>query len=179
MNQAASNVTLKHPTGPWWTIYGTAGEIVQQIGQVFPHLTQGAQATDFPVIVAQASAEWAQLVGATSQTPAQQPQQTFGQPAASPHAQAVNTVQNAVQGTVQPGGNIEVHPKGWGTFEHNHPQAPQTIYGPKVLKRAKSQAGKDYAQWLDPRDPGIPSVYAANGKAKPQDLLPAEFANGV
>lgn len=71
MNQPASNVTLKHPTGPWWTIYGTAGDIVQQIGQVFPHLTQNVGPTDFPAIVAQASAEWAQLVGATSQTPNQ------------------------------------------------------------------------------------------------------------
>lgn len=71
MNQPASNVTLKHPTGPWWTIYGTAGDIVQQIGQVFPHLTQNVGPTDFPAIVAQASTEWAQLVGATGQTPNQ------------------------------------------------------------------------------------------------------------
>lgn len=175
MNQAASNVTLKHPTGPWWTIYGTAGEIVQQIGQVFPHLTQGAQATDFPVIVAQASAEWAQVVGATSQTPATQTQQTFGQPAASQHAQAVNTVQNAVQGTVQGGGTIETDPWG-GTYEHGHPKAPQTPFGPKVLKRAKSQAGNMYAQWLDPRDPKIPSVYAAMGKTKPDGYIEPEFA---
>lgn len=68
MNQPASNVTLKHPTGPWWTIYGTASEIAQQIALVFPHLAIQS-ATDFPVMVSQASAEWAQLVGATGQTP--------------------------------------------------------------------------------------------------------------
>jgi hypothetical protein len=70
VNQPASNVTLKHPTGPWWTIYGTAGEIADQIAQVFPHLAIN-QASDFPVMVSQASAEWAQLVGATGQTPNQ------------------------------------------------------------------------------------------------------------
>lgn len=70
MNQPASNVTLKHPTGPWWTIYGTAQEIAQQIALVFPHLAINS-ATDFPAMVSQASTEWATLVSATSTTPNQ------------------------------------------------------------------------------------------------------------
>lgn len=69
--------------------------------------------------------------------------------------------------------HVETHPKGWGTFEHNHPDAPATMWGPKVLKRAKSQKGNDYAQWLDPRDPAIPSV---TSRDKPSDYIEPEFA---
>lgn len=181
-DHTSGNVQLKSPTGPWWVINGTPGEIVQQIGQVFPHLVQNPQATDFPVIVAQAAAEWAQLVSATSQTPAQQPAQTFQAGAQQPqgfaqpsqHAQAVNTVQNAVQGTVQGGGTIETNK--WGAqYEWNAPGAPQTMHGLKVKKTATSQKGSQYTAWIDPRSPEIPSVYKANGKEKPADLLEPEF----
>lgn len=62
------------------------------------------------------------------------------------------------------------------TFEHNHPKAPQTQWGPAVLKRGTSKSGNSYARWTDPRDPYIPSN---KGKAAPPDLWPGEFARGV
>lgn len=76
------------------------------------------------------------------------------------------------------GGNIETNKWG-GTFEWNHPQAPDTRYGKKVLKRWRAQSGKDSVAWIDPRDPSIPSVYQKNGKDRPSDLLDLEWAKGV
>src|SRR5690606_7071004 len=103
--------------------------------------------------------------------PAQQPQQTFQQPPAQNQGFQQQQTPTAPQG----GGQVETDRWG-GTYEHGRPDAPQTMHGPKVLKRAISQAGKPYAQWLEPRDPKIPSVYQANGKTPPPDLIPAEFA---
>lgn len=108
---------------------------------------------------------------------------------------AVDNVVRAVSGTVvnDPVGNSPapstpapqaaaagVETDRWGnTYEHNHPKAPETGYGPKVLKRGLSREGnKPYAQWLDPRDPKIPSVYARR-EPKPVDLFDTELARGV
>lgn len=61
------------------------------------------------------------------------------------------------------------------TYEHNHPQAPQTQHGPKVLKRGVSKAGKPYAAFIDPRSKAIPSVYASGVRQDPADVLPPDF----
>lgn len=84
------------------------------------------------------------------------------------------------QAAPAPGGQQGVETDKWGgSYEWNHAKAPQTQYGPKVLKRAISQAGKPYSQWLDPRDKKIPSIYRANGGQNPVDLIEPEFARGV
>jgi hypothetical protein len=44
-----------------------------------------------------------------------------------------------------------------------------------VKKSATSQSGRAYQAWIDPRSPEIPSVYKANGKEKPADLMEPEF----
>lgn len=36
--------------------------------------------------------------------------------------------------------------------EFNHPQAPSTVRGPKVLLTQKAQSGNFYTQWVDPSD---------------------------
>lgn len=61
-------------------------------------------------------------------------------------------------------------------FEYNRTDAPQTAYGPKVLMRATSQAGKPYAAWLDPRDKRTPVNFRAGNRQNPVDLIDQEFA---
>lgn len=115
-----SNVTLKHPTGPWWTIYGTAGEIVQQIQQVFPHLTGGP--TDFPLIVANASSEWATLVNGAAPAAPVAHNTGFGSPAPAQAAPAA--------APAAPGG------------------APNCAHGPMKWVQAKPDSGKDWKGWF-------------------------------
>lgn len=130
MNQPASNVTLKHPTGPWWTIYGTAGEIAQQIAGVFPHLAIN-NATDFPMMVAQASTEWATLVGATGQTPAQAPSQNFG-------------------GAQQGGGGFN------GGGGGSAPAGKTCAHGAMTYRTGTKQGGKQWAAYFCPQPKGAP-----------------------
>lgn len=157
MNQPASNVTLKHPTGPWWTIYGSAGEIVQQIGQVFPHLTQNAQASDFPMIVAQASAEWAQLVGSTGSTPNGSQgggSQNFNQGNGGGFGGNQNSGGNGFGGGGNQGGGYNNggggggSQQGGGTPEPTHVPRPHCLHGEMVWRSGiGKQSNKAYAMW--------------------------------
>jgi hypothetical protein len=160
-DNAPLTATLKAGAGfdaPWLVVRANnPAELAQRLNAVIDGTVTGP-------LVAAAQVLANEYSGAAP-TPAQQPQQTFQQPPA----------QNQAPAAPQGGGQVETDRWG-GTYEHGRPDAPQTMYGPKVLKRATSQAGKPYAQWLDPRDPKIPSVYQANGKTPPPDLIPAEFA---
>jgi hypothetical protein len=167
-DNAALTATLKAGAGydaPWLVVRANnPAELAQRLNAVIDGSITGP-------LVAAAQVLAAEYGGAGAPAPARQPQQTFQQPP----AQNQGFQQPAPQAAPQGGGQVETDRWG-GTYEHGRPDAPQTMHGPKVLKRATSQAGKPYAQWLDPRDPKIPSVYQANGKTPPHDLIAPEFA---
>lgn len=177
-DDAKYTATLKAGAGydaPWLVVRAdTPDEMVQALRDAYSTLSAPLAATAQVL-----QAEWSGSVPAAPAPHANN--HGFQQQPSAGHAnsaQGMASSQPASTAAPQAGGNTEEDRWG-GTYEHNHPQAPATPWGPKVLKRATSQAGKRYAQWIDPRDPKIPSVYKANGKDKPADLLGAEFANGV
>lgn len=65
----------------------------------------------------------------------------------------------------------------WGnSYEWGNPKAPMTPQGlSAVLKTGRSQSGKDYKRWIDPRTKAIPSVYASGTKVDPPDLWPGDW----
>jgi hypothetical protein len=65
-----------------------------------------------------------------------------------------------------------------GTYELGRPDAEMTPWGPAVLKHAKSQAGKHYKRWIDPRSKEVPSNYAKGIRDDPQDKWDGAFFNG-
>jgi hypothetical protein len=166
-DNAALTATLKAGAGhdaPWLVVRANnPAELAQRLNAVIDGTVTGP-------LVAAAQVLAAEYGGAGAPAPARQPQQTFQQPQAQNQG-----FQQQAPAAPQGGGQVETDRWG-GTYEHGRPDAPQTMHGPKVLKRATSQAGKPYAQWLDPRDPKIPSVYQANGKTPPHDLIAPEFA---
>lgn len=161
-----SNVQLKGntPAAPWWVIEGTPAEILFQIEEVFGIVASGP--SDFPFVVAKAREAWAAEVEVSA---------TLG---ATPVAGATASPAQAAAGPAQRTGT---ETDKWGnTYEWGHPKAPLTPSGaPAVLKRGRSQQGKDYAKWIDPRDKYIPSVYASGQKVNPPDLWPGDWARGV
>jgi hypothetical protein len=170
-DNAPLTATLKAGAGfdaPWLVVRANnPAELAQRLNAVIDGTVTGP-------LVAAAQVLASEYSGAAP-TPAQQPQQTFQQPPAQNQGFQQQQAPQAAPAAPQGGGQVETDRWG-GTYEHGRADAPQTMYGPKVLKRATSQAGKPYAQWLEPRDPKIPSVYQANGKTPPPDLIPAEFA---
>jgi hypothetical protein len=166
-DNAALTATLKAGAGydaPWLVVRAdTPTELARRLNAVIDGTVTGPLVAAAQVLANEYSG------GAPA--PTQQPQQTFQQPP----AQNQGFQQQQAPAAPQGGGQVETDRWG-GTYEHGRPDAPQTMHGPKVLKRATSQAGKPYAQWLDPRDPKIPSVYQANGKTPPPDLIAPEFA---
>lgn len=178
-----TNVQLKgsRPEAPWLVIDGTPTQIVDQITEVFPDLGP-ADVTELPSLVAKARALWAAQseVGATlGGTEVPQPQVPVNNYPPNPTASAPAQQTYAPQASAV-GGRSDTETDRWGkSYQHGHPQAPQTPFGPAVLKRAQSQAGKPYARWVDPRAKEIPSVYAAGTRNDPPDLWPGDFAKGV
>jgi hypothetical protein len=173
--EAAFVASLKtnDPAGPWLVVRGnTPEELISNLTAVGTHGLAGVVAA----AAANVGAEWvAEKQGAAQATTAavQQVQQ-----AVAPQ-QPQNVVpfpqQQQQQGNVAGGSETDR----WGnTYTYGHPQAPSTAHGPAVLKSGTSREGKAYQQWLDPRDPKIPSVYQKNGKDKPFDLWSGEFVKG-
>lgn len=76
------------------------------------------------------------------------------------------------------GGVVREQNKWGGEYELNRPDAKMTPWGPAVLKAGKSQAGKHYKRWIDPRSKEIPSNYAKGIRDDPQDKWDGEFFNG-
>lgn len=106
------------------------------------------------------------------------------------HLGAVDNVASVLGGNVQTheaapprepvsqaGGVVIENNKWGGTYEVGRPDAAQTPWGPAVLKHAKSQAGKHYKRWIDPRSKEIPSNYAKGIRNDPPDKWDGEFFN--
>jgi hypothetical protein len=165
-DNAPLTATLKAGAGfdaPWLVVRANnPAELAQRLNAVIDGTVTGP-------LVAAAQVLASEYSGAAP-TPAQQPQQTFQQPPAQNQGFGQQQAPAAPQG----GGQVETNK--WGAqYEWNAPGAPQTIHGPKVKKTAMSQKGSQYTAWIDPRSPEIPSVYRANGKEKPADLMEPEF----
>jgi hypothetical protein len=164
-DNAALTATLKAGAGydaPWLVVRANnPAELAQRLNAVIDGTVTGPLVAAAQVLANEYSG------GAPA--PAQQPQ-TFQQPP----AQNQGFQQQQAPAAPQGGGQVETNK--WGaTYEWNAPGAPQTMHGPKVKKSATSQSGRAYQAWIDPRSPEIPSVYKANGKEKPADLMEPEF----
>jgi hypothetical protein len=169
-DNAALTATLKAGAGydaPWLVVRANnPAELAQRLNAVIDGSITGP-------LVAAAQVLAAEYGGAGAPAPARQPQQTFQQPQAQNQGFGQQAPQQAAAAQ-QGGGQVETNK--WGaTYEWNAPGAPQTMHGPKVKKSATSQSGRAYQAWIDPRSPEIPSVYKANGKEKPADLMEPEF----
>lgn len=176
-----SNVQLKGQSAgdPWWVIEGTPGEIVSQIAQVFPDLAVTTP-EEFPSAVAKAREAWAaqMTVGNTlggAEVRHEVPASGFPGPQAAAGFSPAPSASAAPAQGAPAGATIESDR--WGnSYEIGRPDAPMTQYGPAVLKHGKSQAGKPYKRWIDPRSKVIPSVYASGVRSDPADLWPGDWA---
>lgn len=169
-DNAPLTATLKAGAGydaPWLVVRANnPAELAQRLNAVIDGTVTGP-------LVAAAQVLASEYSGAAP-APAQQPQQTFQQPPAQNQGFGQQQAPQAAPAAPQGGGQVETDRWG-GQYIHNHPAAPPTMYGPKVLRKWQDQQGKQRAMWLDPRDPKIPSVYQANGKTPPPDLIPAAW----
>src|SRR5690606_7328442 len=159
--------TLKAGAGfdaPWLVVRANnPAELAQRLNAVIDGTVTGPLVAAAQVLANEYSG------GGGAPAPTQQPQQTFQQPPAQNQG-----FQQQAPAAPQGGGQVETNK--WGaTYEWNAPGAPQTMHGPKVKESATSQSGRAYQAWIDPRSPEIPSVYKANGKEKPADLMEPEF----
>lgn len=173
-------VTVKgggNNNAPWIVVRGdTADEVEARLRDVYKL---------GPAAIATASAfanEWAAESGGAAAPQGQSPAVQAvaaglgGQVVSStPTSPAPST--SAPQAGVAGGSENVLKKDKWGTvFEFNHPNAPQTQHGPKVLKHAVGQdSGKQYSQWLYPTDKAVPGNYEAGMR----ESFPKEFAKGV
>lgn len=189
-----TNIQLKghNPGDPWLVVDGSPSELLDQLLQVFPDIdADPSDLTGLPEVVAKARDSWASRVAtggsvanvqqAFQATPVQVPGNTAQQNGYVPQqAGPTSPAPSAPVPQAQAAPTPQVETDRWGnSYEHGHPKAPMTPLGtPAVLRRATSQAGKPYAQWIDPRNKAIPSVYAVQ-KVNPPDMWSGEFARGV
>lgn len=172
-------VTVKgggNSNAPWIVVRGdTADEVEQRLRDVYKlgpatiataaafanewATESGGQPAQSPAVQAVAAGLDGQVVSSTPTTPAQS--------APAPQAQGAPA-----------GGDDNLKRDKWGSvWEFNHPQAPQTQHGPKVLKHAKGreEPHRPYSQWFYPTDKNVPGNYEAGFR----ETFPKEFAKGV
>jgi len=175
MSELPIKATIKaggNQADPWVTVGANSPEeLADRLGRMDAALSKTAEvATRFVALRAVADTLGGQHVetqyaAPPQSAPAPQPPAPPTDPGPPPFSAAPAPA---------PGG---VQEDKWGnTYETGRPDAPNTAYGPAVLKRGTSQAGKPYTRWIDPRDKAIPSVYASGQRDNPADLWPGDWA---
>lgn len=184
MTELPIKVTLKsggNQADPWITVGAESPEqLVDRLNRMDEALSKAAEvAHRFATLHTVARDLGATHVETQYDAPPQAAQQ-----AAQPAPQAPPQPQQAApvppppfDGPPQGGGEVRVETDKWNnTYEHGRPDAPNTAFGPAVLKRGTARSGKPYARWIDPRDKGIPSVYASGQRDNPPDLWEGDWA---
>jgi hypothetical protein len=167
-NESPISVTFKAGTAqyaPQITVRGDTGaEFLSRLLELNPEVSEGLDNNDpitNAIAVFQASwiETWALAAKALEGTVAPS-NGGGGQRPAGGAAAATGS------GTNADGRKVETD-KFDNTYEFNHPQAPDTPYGPAVLKRWTQRDGKKRANWVDPRT--APSGYGQFGTIADDD----------
>lgn len=152
---SGQQISLRYPAGSrdgmlinitGQDVYSLSQAVEEFIEHIAPKLGELDQAVSASALVGK------QLGGAPAQ-PDPTPQQY---PATAPAPQQYAPPAQAAPGPQNQGPRSEQDRYG-NLYEHGRPDAPFSPFGQAVLKHGKSQAGKAYTRWLDPRDPSIPS----------------------